>query len=304
MANNIDWDKLEQNQTDDIDWDNLDQSVITNKDDRFGYGTAIKTGILGALGNAIGTLDRTVVAEAKPSYMSDAEWESKQGPVHRYIQDFAKDLESSNRVQFDPWSGKNIAQGVAGIVPYAAALAPAAALAMRGGNADALRSAGIGLASKAGLGAKGTQLAGEAFPALGIGTLGAIPEARMEGQSAYEEAIQEGKTEAQANTIKNAVTAYNMALLSGTNAIELATAFGKISSFLPQGTKTRLAAKLAGIGASEGIQEGVQEAIPNIASDKPIDWDAVAQSTVVGGLGGVLLGGAGIGCRTRKRRQL
>lgn len=295
MANNIDWDKLEQNQTDDIDWDNLDQSVITNKDDRFGYGTAIKTGILGALGNAIGTLDRTVVAEAKPSYMSDAEWESKQGPVHRYIQDFAKDLESSNRVQFDPWSGKNIAQGVAGIVPYAAALAPAAALAMRGGNADALRSAGIGLASKAGLGAKGTQLAGEAFPALGIGTLGAIPEARMEGQSAYEEAIQEGKTEAQANTIKNAVTAYNMALLSGTNAIELATAFGKISSFLPQGTKTRLAAKLAGIGASEGIQEGVQEAIPNIASDKPIDWDAVAQSTVIGGLGGVLLGGAGMG---------
>lgn len=231
----IDWTKLGvptfDNSESDIDWDNLNKSTIIARDAEQGFGTALKTGLVGATGNAVGIFERMLNAEAKPAHISNEEWEQLQSPIHKWVQDKAQELEDSNRVQFDPWSGKSIAQGVAGIVPYAATLAPAAAVAMRSGNANALRSAGMGLASKAGLGAKGIEFAGEAAPAIGIGALGSFPEARMEGQGAYEDAIAEGKSPEEAMQVKNAVTAWNVALLSGTNSAELLTTFGSLKSF-------------------------------------------------------------------------
>lgn len=296
--NGIDWGKLgvsnDKNTVDDIDWDKLNESTIIARDGEQGWGTALKTGLVGATGNALGIFERMLSSEAKPDYISDEDWQQQQNPIHKWVQDKAQGLEDSNRVQFDPWSGKSIAQGVAGIIPYAATLAPAAAVAMRSGNANALRSAGVGLASKAGLGAKGIEIAGEAAPAIGIGALGSFPEARMEGQGAYEDAIAEGKSPEEAMQIKNAVTAWNVALLTGTNSAELLTTFGSLKSFLPKNTVARIATRLAGTGISEGFEEGAQEIIPQHVNGDDIDWDRVAQATVIGGLGGIVLGGAGM----------
>lgn len=303
----IDWTKLGvptfDNSESDIDWDNLNKSTIIARDAEQGFGTALKTGLVGATGNAVGIFERMLSAEAKPAHISNEEWEQQQSPIHKWVQDKAQELEDSNRVQFDPWSGKSIAQGVAGIVPYAATLAPAAAVAMRSGNANALRSAGMGLASKAGLGAKGIEFAGEAAPAIGIGALGSFPEARMEGQGAYEDAIAEGKSPDEAMQIKNAVTAWNVALLTGTNSAELLTTFGSLKSFLPKNTVTRIAARLAGTGISEGVEEGAQEIIPQHVNGENIDWDRVGQATVIGGLGGMVLGGAGMAANHLLDRQ-
>lgn len=303
----IDWTKLGvptfDNSESDIDWDNLNKSTIIARDAEQGFGTALKTGLVGATGNAVGIFERMLNAEAKPAHISNEEWEQLQSPIHKWVQDKAQELEDSNRVQFDPWSGKSIAQGVAGIVPYAATLAPAAAVAMRSGNANALRSAGMGLASKAGLGAKGIEFAGEAAPAIGIGALGSFPEARMEGQGAYEDAIAEGKSTEEAMQVKNAVTAWNVALLSGTNSAELLTTFGSLKSFLPKNTVAKIAARLAGTGISEGIEEGAQEIIPQHVNGEDIDWDRVGQATVIGGLGGMVLGGAGMAANHWLERQ-
>lgn len=303
----IDWDKLgvtdDKGVIDNIDWDKLNESTIIARDGEQGWGTALKTGLVGAAGNAAGLFERVLSAEAKPAYVSDEDWARQQSPIHKWVQDKAQELEDSNRVQFEPWSGKSITQGVAGIIPYAATLAPAAAVAMRSGNANALRSAGIGLASKAGLGAKGIKLAGEAAPAIGIGALGSFPEARMEGQGAYEDAIAEGKSPDEAMQIKNAVTAWNVALLTGTNSAELLTTFGSLKSFLPKNTVTRIAARLASTGISEGVEEGAQEIIPQHVNGENIDWDRVGQATVIGGLGGMVLGGAGMAANRWLDRQ-
>ena len=170
---NIDFDGLDKTKIDDIDWENLDKATIMARDKENGYGTAIKTGFFGALGNAIGSMQKTTRAYAKPAYMSDEEWNAKQTGATKWIDDQAQTLENNNRVQFDPWSGKSIAQGVSGIVPYAAVLAPAGALAMRSGNANAMSAAGMGLASKAGFGAKGMEIAGS--PTKFTGTLKVSP---------------------------------------------------------------------------------------------------------------------------------
>ena len=120
--NDIDWENLDKaevaNNPAGIDFDNLDKTTIIAREGEQGYGTAIKTGLVGGFGSAIKLIDDTVKAAGKPSYKTDEGWaKATKNPVSDTIQEWGSELENSNRVQFEPMSGESIAQGVASSIP-------------------------------------------------------------------------------------------------------------------------------------------------------------------------------------------
>ena len=298
----VDWDNLDESifkkaepsQKAKVDWDNIGDTVLYADDEAHGYGTAAKTGIAGGFGHAVGLFNRALKNFAKPSYMTDEEWEAKQLAPVRAVDEMAQSLKESNPIVFEPWSGKAITQGVSGIIPFAASLAPATAVIARSGNTDLIRAAGTHLGLKLGMNLAKAEMVGEGVASLTLGAMTSLPEAAVEGQSAYEEAKAEGKNEEEAATIGNAVTGLNSLLITATNGIEFLAAFGKVSSILPKGAKAQLLTKFAAMFGSEGLQEASQSAIPNIVQDKPLDYDAMAQEGVIGGIGGLVFGGAGM----------
>ena len=157
------------------------------------------------------------------------------------------------------------------------------------------RAASIAGALK--LGVWGTRL----VTAVGGSTLPTLAESGIEAGMAYDQALTDGLSPAEAKEVADKVFRENLLLLGGSNAVEFALAFTpikKISKTINKLVDTKLvkvgkvAGKLTVIGLTEAGQEWYQEIISRQALGQEIKWDDEMKLTVaLGGLFGVMFGG-------------
>lgn len=132
-------------------------------------------------------------------------------------------------------------------------------------------------------GAKGAQLlrlaprAAQLMTAAGGAGAGALTEGLLEGSLAYSEAIDAGKSDAEASAIAASVAGKNVALIGATGMLEFAPPVRGVLA------KTLSRALL------EGGQESGQEAIANVAAGRPAG-ENIGTAGVLGALGGTVGG--------------
>ena len=160
--------------------------------------------------------------------------------------------------------------------------------------------AGAATAGAIGLGAFGTTVLGS----IGAAALSRPIESALEAGSSYQEALDKGLSQEQANSAANSVFRRNLSL-AGMDATEFAAAFlptKKIpflnsSKFLRTGIGKAVTTgtKLLTTGAMEATEEILQEKFQREAAGEKFDINAPAtkEAGVVGALFGVAMGGAG-----------
>lgn len=174
-------------------------------------------------------------------------------------------------------------------IPFTVSLVPAAVIGAYGGTA----AAGVG-----GLGAFGTTVMGS----IGAAGLSRPMESMLEGGAAFEEALGQGRSREEAESIGWKVAKSNMALV-GLDAAQFATAFTPLR--FGQGIKPsllrRMAAgtgKLSAVAVSEAGEERYQEYIQMDAMGEDanffdMDDPRLNEASTIGGIFGLGMGGAG-----------
>jgi hypothetical protein len=217
------------------------------------------------------------------------------------LQKIGKDFTQQN-VEADPfqWNEQDFAANLVNPrfyteflpenLPFTLSLIPLAILAGKGGSAAA---------AKAMLGPKMTAVV--EYLSAGVGSR--VLESAMEAGQVYDQALQGGKTEAEAKRAADMVFALNMPL-SAPDAIQFALSFSKLppaaKSVLSRGIAQRLGSvgvgilRVLGVMGSEGLEEVYQQGAQQYAQGKPITWDAeMQQSFAAGAAMGGGMGGAG-----------
>lgn len=252
------------------------------------------------VGRLLSDDDKALAMSGKPSYISEDEWlNNSVGDTRRGVWQYGEKLKKENEIQTAPWTKEWAVQGIAGMIPEALGLAVAGSAAMRGSpNALAARSSAFNTA----LGATGrtglANIAGEAAASASIAPFQALPEAELEANEAYNQAIKDGKSQQEASSIKDQVRTSNLGMLSVSDTAQNLLSLGKIP--LPGGAIAKNAARLGRFGLSagfEGVEEGAQDIIPKSATGK--DWsitdDSTLESVALGALAGGVFHGAGRG---------
>ena len=185
-----------------------------------------------------------------------------------------------------------LATRVPRILPFALSLAPAAIIgAYIGIKVGVPVAAAIGIAK---VGAFGRVV----LASLGATALSRPMESAMEAGNAYEMALAKGKTEEEAKKIGNQTFQENLSL-AGMDVGQIIVAFtplGKGKAFTKTFARRIMATtgKVVGVGAMEAGEEAVQDVIQRRAAGEEITWDPqMKESTALGGIMGVGLGGAG-----------
>lgn len=276
--------------------------------------------LIRGVGTAIKNVNDTVTEFGRPNYKSPEQWKAEQPWLSKAITNAGESIQKQHDDNFsksyNPYTADWYAANLAEMAPTSVGLAVTGLAALRTSNNQLISEGAKQAARGLGAGAKTVQLAGQLAPAMSTGAVAALPEASMEGQQAFEEAYKEAQLNGMnpeeatdyATKVKNYVTAANMALLTGTNAVEIVAGLGKLPFKIPANAAARIAANASRIGiagASEGIQEGTQQIIPKIAQGKewsPFDED-VKQASALGVGAGLLFGGAGVGLRAMEGRN-
>ena len=156
--------------------------------------------------------------------------------------------------------------------------------------------AGAGIGAAAGIGAFGRGVLG----ALGGSATSTPLESAMEAAGVYKESVNRGLSEEESQANAQQAFMQNLAILGGTNALELGAAFAPMpKSFTKMGSKMSPAGQIAGragiAAVSEGSQEIAQEAVSRNALGDPFSLNdpQVQEAGFLGGLMGAGFAGAG-----------
>lgn len=250
------------------------------------------------MGRLLSDDDKALVMSGKPAYISDEEWLSKTPEWRKNMHEYGEKLKRENEVKTEPWTADWALQGIGQMAPEMVGLAAASAAALRGApSATQARTAAYHTALRGGAGEKLATAAGEIAASGAIAPAQAIPEAEIEANDAYNEALKDGKSQQEAERIRDYVRKFNLAALSSSDAAQNVTALGKIP-YVPKGVAGKLAAKAGRLGltmAFEGAEEGAQETAAPLATGEAIDAERVKQAAALGALGGGVFHVAGRG---------
>ncbi|CQR74172.1 hypothetical protein SOV_22990 [Sporomusa ovata DSM 2662] len=266
--------------------------------------------VIRGIGTAIKGLNDTIVEMGRPSYKSPKEWKEEQTGLSKAISNTGESIQQHYDDNFgkgyEPYSVDWYASNIGEMLPTSVGLGAAGLAALRNGNPQVINQGAADIAARLGAGAKAAKWIGEGAGAGYVGTIGAYPEAALEGNDAfneeYEAAKKEGLSDAdatvRANKAKNFTTAANMFMLGGTNTAELLAGVGKLPFEVPKSGAKRLLMNAGRVGAAaeiEGQQEGAQEIIQSLAQNKPWSYndENVVQARSLGRVAGGLFGAAG-----------
>ncbi|TCL39943.1 helicase-like protein [Anaerospora hongkongensis] len=254
-----------------------------------GVTKAISDAIPYGIGTAVSLINNAVKTMHKPQYMTDQEWNEKQTPLIKKIDNIGDGLQKLVPQQkYESYSPEWWGQTLTTMAPTSVGLGLAALTGLKSRNPSALSQSGEYAAMNVlgrGIGAaKNVPAAVNAFEKLSelsptaakiaanapavlskyagnvlsgayIQAPAAYAEAQVEGNDAYNEAIESGLSHEQASQIRNRVVELNIKLLTGSNAFEIATAFTELPFKGPQ----RILRNVLGESARYGIA-GLQNA--------------------------------------------
>jgi len=260
-------------------------------------------GVLGTFTAGVGDLVSALVS-APLKWMGHEEAGEKVGTFARYMQAPAAP------VPFEPgefsWSELKNPQfystyGVR-MLPILMGFVAGAILAF-GLATYATGAAAVGIATKVGLGAKGTFVVKQVLASLVAAGMMRPIESTMEGGMAYEEAREKGFSHEEADKVANEVFNKNMRLV-GLDAVQIGVAFaptGGLGTAVNSAARrglirvARVGGKLIIEGLTEGGEEVYQEAMVKQALGEPVDWTSPEMQLVfsLGAIAGVGFGAGG-----------
>jgi hypothetical protein len=228
---------------------------------------------------AAGVGDVTASVGGVMRWAGNEEWGKRVSDIGRIDQGFGdeqKPITWRSVVTPEFWN-----QTVPRTLPFALSLMPLAILGSY---------AGTETAAALGLGSFGKTVMG----AIGYSALTAPAESALEAGSVYDQALQKGMTEEEADAAANKTFWKNLGLTAGMNAAEFAAAFIKIP-----GAKTVVGKILRGAGrlGVNALQEGGEEVVQELISSSSLGEKATPEqllgSFITGGVMGLGFGSIG-----------
>ena len=295
-------------------YDQIQQEELTKEADNLSIPESAYHGFMSATGNVIRTAGNLLNYAGKPSYMTEEEWDEKNGVsgINKSIEQFGKEMEDAHAKQYSNPLGINaIAGGVASVIPYAVALGLSARfggpnagetlLAEGAASQTAARIAPLfaKISSKYGpkIAANSAKITAPIFESVALGQKQALPEALVEGASSgkldyIEEAKANGtyvagKTEQEAEQVALDVLSDNLMFITATDTLQdaLMLTLGRSGA-----GKAMKALTAGGVGGFiNAIQEMGQQIIPKAAMGK--NWSLTDTDVVASGIVGALTGG-------------
>ena len=258
------------------------------------FAKSLKYGV----GRLLADDDKALIMAGKPAHISDEEWMANTPEWRKTMHSYGEQLKKDNEVQTEPWTTDWAIQGVGQMAPEMVGLAGASMAALRGApSALQARMGAYNAAIRSGLGDKAATLAGEVAASAAISPAQAIPEAEIEANDAYNEALKDGRSQEEADSVKDYVRKANVAMLSGSDTAQNLLALGKIP-YLPKSVAGKLAMQAGKLGLNmgfEGAEEGAQEIIPSVAMGEDYNPENVKQAAALGAIGGGVFHVAGRG---------
>ncbi|MDF2499287.1 MAG: methyltransferase type 11, partial [Anaerosporomusa subterranea] len=279
-------------------WELSSEANVANYDQPklSGVSKAVVDALPYGVGSAISLINNAVKTMGKPQYISDKEWDAKQPPLIKWIDNIGEGLQKASPIQkYESYTPEWWAQTLTTMAPLSVGLGAATLASMRSGNPSALAQSGeyaamnvlgrgIGAAKNvpaaanafeklSGLSPAAAKIAANAPAALSkyagnvlsgayIQAPAAYAEAQVEGNDAYTEAVESGLSHQQADLVRKKVVELNLKLLTGSNALEIATAFTELPFKGPQ----RILRNALGETARYGIN-GVQNAAEEVGQE-------------------------------------
>jgi hypothetical protein len=206
--------------------------------------------------------------------------------------------------QVKPGSPEYYAQGLGSMAPSVLALGAAAATLARTKDFKASKELATIALRNTGINAKVAEVGGTLAAHGAYQWWHSAPEAFLEKQGAYEDALKAGLSEQQAVKVANRTLNDNILLLGVSNTIEDALASGALPKMgkaffrTAKGRAVKTAIGYMSNAAQNSVEEYWQTIIPQahiqkFDSSKAIDYDEAERSAIIGGVGGMGMHAAG-----------